>query len=127
VLVGGLWHEITASGTAAPAPGWVLPGLVLTALGIGLALPTASIAITSGVQASEQGVAGALFTTSQQTAAAVGLAVLATAAAQSLPRPRRYRRGGAAPQELTPAACGASGSCCHVLLRTVRLPAAIAC
>jgi MFS family permease len=59
----------------------VLPGLVLTAAGVGLALPTASIAITSGVQASDQGLAGALFTTSQQTGAAVGLAILATAAA----------------------------------------------
>jgi MFS family permease len=46
-----------------------------------LALPAASIAITSGVQASEQGLAGALFTTSQQTGASVGLAILATAAA----------------------------------------------
>jgi hypothetical protein len=33
------------------------------------------------VQASDQGLAGALFTTSQQTGAAVGLAILATAAA----------------------------------------------
>jgi EmrB/QacA subfamily drug resistance transporter len=59
----------------------VLPGLILTSLGIGLALPTASIAITSGVRREDQGLAGALFTTSQQTGAAVGLAVLATAAA----------------------------------------------
>jgi Na+-transporting methylmalonyl-CoA/oxaloacetate decarboxylase gamma subunit len=59
----------------------VLPGLILTALGIGLALPSASVAITSGVQAADQGLAGALFTTSQQTGAAVGLAVPATAAA----------------------------------------------
>ncbi len=70
--------QITAG---ASYPAAVLPGLVLTAAGIGLALPTASIAITSGVQASEQGLAGALFTTSQQTGAAVGLAILATAAA----------------------------------------------
>jgi len=59
----------------------VLPGLILTAIGLGLGLPTASIAITSGVDASDQGLAGALFTTSQQTGAAVGLAVLATVAA----------------------------------------------
>ncbi len=59
----------------------VLPGLLLTSLGIGLALPTASIAITNGVRREDQGLAGALFTTSQQTGAAVGLAVLATAAA----------------------------------------------
>jgi hypothetical protein len=36
------------------------PGLVLTALGIGLALPTASIAVTSGVQPRDQGLAGVL-------------------------------------------------------------------
>jgi len=59
----------------------VLPGLILTSLGIGLALPTASVAITSGVRQQDQGLAGALFTTSQQTGAALGLAVLATAAA----------------------------------------------
>jgi EmrB/QacA subfamily drug resistance transporter len=67
--------------TGASYPAAVLPGLVLTAAGIGLALPTASIAITSGVRSSDQGLAGALFTTSQQTGAAVGLAILATAAA----------------------------------------------
>jgi MFS family permease len=61
--------------------GVVLPGLILTSMGIGLALPTASIAITNGVRREDQGLAGALFTTSQQTGAAVGLAVLATAAA----------------------------------------------
>jgi MFS family permease len=56
-------------------------GLLLTALGIGLALPSASIAITSGVQPRDQGRAGALFTSGQQVGAAVGLAILATAAA----------------------------------------------
>jgi hypothetical protein len=59
----------------------VLPGLIMTSLGIGLALPSAAIAITTGVRSEDQGLAGALFTTGQQTGAAVGLAVLATAAA----------------------------------------------
>jgi MFS family permease len=76
---GQLWLAQVTAGASYPAA--VLPGLILTALGIGLALPTASIAITSGVQARDQGLAGALFTTSQQTGAAVGLAILATAAA----------------------------------------------
>jgi EmrB/QacA subfamily drug resistance transporter len=76
---GQLWLAQITTGASYPAA--VLPGLVLTAAGIGLALPTASIAITSGVRASDQGLAGALFTTSQQTGAAVGLAILATAAA----------------------------------------------
>ncbi len=76
---GQLWLTQITAGASYPAA--VLPGLILTAAGVGLALPTASIAITSGVQASQQGLAGALFTTSQQTGAAVGLAILATAAA----------------------------------------------
>jgi EmrB/QacA subfamily drug resistance transporter len=76
---GQLWLAQITAGASYPVA--VLPGLVLTAAGVGLTLPTASIAITSGVQASDQGLAGALFTTSQQTGAAVGLAILATAAA----------------------------------------------
>jgi EmrB/QacA subfamily drug resistance transporter len=76
---GQVWLAQITAGSSYPAA--VLPGLVLTAAGVGLALPTASIAITNGVQASDQGLAGALFTTSQQTGAAVGLAILATAAA----------------------------------------------
>jgi EmrB/QacA subfamily drug resistance transporter len=74
-----LWlSQIHAGASYAVA---VLPGLLLTSAGIGLALPTASIAITSGVKGRDQGLAGALFTTGQQTGAAIGLAVLATAAA----------------------------------------------
>jgi EmrB/QacA subfamily drug resistance transporter len=76
---GQLWlAQISASATYVAI---VLPGLLLTSVGIGLALPTASIAITSGVRSQDQGLAGALFTTSQQTGAAIGLAILATAAA----------------------------------------------
>ena len=79
IAAGQLWlAQIQTTSNYATA---VLPGLLLTALGIGLGLPTASIAITSGVQNRDQGLAGALFTTSQQTGAAVGLAILATAAA----------------------------------------------
>jgi EmrB/QacA subfamily drug resistance transporter len=80
VMAGGqLWlAQISAGASYVTA---VLPGLLLTALGIALALPTASIAITSGVRSRDQGLAGALFTTSQQTGAAIGLAILATAAA----------------------------------------------
>jgi len=77
--VGQLWLTQITAGASYPTA--VLPGLVLTAAGVGLALPTASIAITSGVRAGDQGLAGALFTTSQQTGAAVGLAILAAVAA----------------------------------------------
>jgi EmrB/QacA subfamily drug resistance transporter len=79
LTAGQLWlAQVSASASYA---GVVLPGLLLTSLGIGLALPTTAIAITSGVRREDQGLAGALFTTSQQAGAAVGLAVLATAAA----------------------------------------------
>lgn len=74
-----LWQAQVSPGASYAVA--VLPGLLFTAVGIGLALPTASIAITSGVHGRDQGLAGALFTTSQQTGAAVGLAVLATVAA----------------------------------------------
>jgi EmrB/QacA subfamily drug resistance transporter len=79
MAAGQLWLGQVSAGDSYPAG--VLPGLILTALGIGLGLPTASVAITAGVRGRDQGLAGALFTTSQQTGAAVGLAVLATAAA----------------------------------------------
>jgi hypothetical protein len=79
IAAGQLWlTQISDSSRYTTA---VLPGLLLTSLGIGLALPTASIAITAGVQGRDQGLAGALFTTGQQIGAAVGLAILATAAA----------------------------------------------
>jgi MFS family permease len=79
IAVGQLWlAQITVGASYAIT---VLPGQVLTAFGMGLAFPTASVAVTSGVQRSDQGLAGALFTTAQQTGAAIGLAMLATLAA----------------------------------------------
>ncbi len=59
----------------------VLPGQVLTATGVALSLPAASIGATSGVNASEQGVASGLFNSARQIGGAVGLAMLATVAA----------------------------------------------
>jgi EmrB/QacA subfamily drug resistance transporter len=79
MAAGQLWlAQISAGASYASA---VLPGLLLTSLGVGLALPTASVAITSGVERRDQGLAGALFVTGQQTGAAIGLAALATIAA----------------------------------------------
>lgn len=53
----------------------------MTALGIALALPAASIGTTTGVDRGEQSLTGGLLTSSQQIGAAVGLALLATIAA----------------------------------------------
>jgi uncharacterized membrane protein YkgB len=46
-----------------------------------MALPDAAVGATTGVNRSEQGLAGGLLTTGQQIGAAVGLALLATLAA----------------------------------------------
>jgi EmrB/QacA subfamily drug resistance transporter len=58
----------------------VLGGILLTAFGLGLAFPTVSIAVTTGIEPRRQGVAGGLFVTAQQVGAAAGLAFLATIA-----------------------------------------------
>ncbi len=79
IAAGQLWLAQISVGASYAAV--VLPGLLLTAFGMGLAFPTASVAITSGVPKRDQGLAGALFTTAQQTGAAIGLAALATIAA----------------------------------------------
>jgi EmrB/QacA subfamily drug resistance transporter len=79
ITAGQLWvSQITATADYGTA---VLPGALLTAFGIGLSLPTVAIAITTGVQGKDQGLAGALLTTGQQVGGAIGLAILATAAA----------------------------------------------
>jgi EmrB/QacA subfamily drug resistance transporter len=59
----------------------VLPGMLLTALGLGLGFPSASVGATAGVARRDHGLAAALLNTSQQVGSAVGLAVLATIAA----------------------------------------------
>jgi len=59
----------------------VFPALLLSGLGMGTAIPAASVAVTTGVAPGDQGLAGGLFVTAQQVGAAIGLAVLATIAA----------------------------------------------
>jgi len=59
----------------------VLGGILITAFGIGLVFPTASVAVTAGVGPGERGLAGGLFVTAQQVGQAIGLAALATIAA----------------------------------------------
>ncbi len=60
-------------------PDWLailLPTTVLIGVGIGLAFPTMNVQATSGVPAHEQGLAAALFQTSNQLGAALVLAVV---------------------------------------------------
>jgi len=72
-----LWR-ITAGGSYQVN---VLGGLLLTAFGIGLIFPVASVVATARVPSDQRGLAGGLFATAQQAGQAVGLAVLATVAA----------------------------------------------
>jgi Major Facilitator Superfamily len=66
----------------------ILPGLVITGLGVGLAMAPALSAATSGVDAEHAGVASAMVNTVQQIGGSIGTAVLsafaATAAANYL-------------------------------------------
>jgi len=79
VGIGQLWlFTISDSGSYQVN---VLGGIMLTAFGMGLAFPTASVAVTAGVGAGERGLAGGLFVTAQQVGQAIGLAALATIAA----------------------------------------------
>jgi hypothetical protein len=79
MAVGQLWlSQVTAHENYAAG---VLPGLVLTAAGMGIAIPAAAFGANSGVLPALRGVAGGLFVMAQQVGAAVGLATLATIAA----------------------------------------------
>ncbi len=77
--VGQVWlSQVSAHGSY---PVNLLGGLLLTAFGMGIAFPAASVAVTSGMAPAEQGLAGGLFATAQQLGQALGLAALATIAA----------------------------------------------
>jgi MFS family permease len=76
--LGQVWlHTISSTGSYQVN---VLGGIMITAFGMGLVFPTASVAVTSGVGPGERGLAGGLFVTSQQVGQAIGLAALATTA-----------------------------------------------
>jgi MFS family permease len=60
--------------------GDLLPGFLLTAVGIGFAFVPISIAALAGVQAAEAGLASGLINTSQQIGGALGIAALSTIA-----------------------------------------------
>jgi MFS family permease len=79
VAAGQFWLSRVSSDGSYPVD--VLAGIMLTAAGMGLAFPTVSYVVTSGVGPSERGIAGGLLVTAQQVGAAVGLAVLATVGA----------------------------------------------
>ena len=63
--------------------GDLLPGIMLTSIGMGLTFVPITLIATSGVAHEEAGLASGLFNTSQQIGGALGLAILATLAASA--------------------------------------------
>lgn len=87
----------------------VLPGLVVTAGGMGLALPAGSVAFMAGVDERVRGTAGGLIVTGQQTGVAVALAVLTGVAAG----------GGGTDYEFATAFAGTAGLAALVLVSLI--------
>jgi MFS family permease len=85
----------------------VLPGVLLTAFGMGLLFPTASVLATARVTSRDRGLAGGLYAASQQVGMAVGLAALATIAAA---RTRTATAAAHLPAALGPAGNAASAA-----------------
>ncbi len=63
--------------------GDLLPGIMLTSIGMGLTFVPITLIATSGIPHSDAGLASGLFNTSQQIGGALGLAILATLAASA--------------------------------------------
>jgi predicted MFS family arabinose efflux permease len=78
-LTAGLTYftQVSVSGSYL---GDLLPGFLLTGLGIGFSFVPISIAALAGVRAAEAGLASGLFNTSQQIGGALGIAALSTIA-----------------------------------------------
>lgn len=78
-LAGGtaLLSQISPHGTYLIS---VLPGLLFVAVGLGFGFTIGTLAATAGVDASQQGVASGILSTSQQLGGAIGLAILTAVA-----------------------------------------------
>jgi EmrB/QacA subfamily drug resistance transporter len=72
-----LFLRLTPEGSYLPD---LLPGIMLTSIGMGLTFVPVTLIATSGIPAGDAGLASGLFNTSQQIGGAVGLAVLSTLA-----------------------------------------------
>jgi hypothetical protein len=71
-------YSFTRLGVHSGYASHILPGLVVTGLGLGLIVPPSLSAATLGVQQSQVGVAAALANTSQQIGGSIGAALLST-------------------------------------------------
>jgi len=76
-----LFLRLTPEGTSYVVD--LLPGIMLTSVGMGLTFVPVTLIATSGIPAGDAGLASGLFNTSQQVGGALGLAVLSTIAAST--------------------------------------------
>ncbi len=77
MVVNGIGLTLLTLGMSIGGSLWtVLPGLIVWGIGAGTTFPAMFIAAAAGVKPSEQGIASALASTSQQIGGAIGLAVL---------------------------------------------------
>ena len=74
----------TRLGVESSYAGHVLPGLLLTAVGMGLVFAPGMSAATLGVDANDAGVASAMVNTSQQVGGSIGTALLSTLAGSAV-------------------------------------------
>jgi EmrB/QacA subfamily drug resistance transporter len=79
--------------------GNLLPGIIPMSIGMGMTFLPLTLIATTGVTASDAGLASGLFNTSQQVGGALGLAVLSTIAAERTTSLLADAGPGASPQE----------------------------
>ena len=70
-------------GTDATYVADILPGIMLTSIGMGFVFVPVTLIATSGVPTDDAGLASGLYNTSQQVGGALGLAILSTFAANA--------------------------------------------
>ena len=73
-----LFLRLTPEGASYPLD--LLPGIMLTSIGMGLTFVPVTLIATSGIPSGDAGLASGLFNTSQQIGGALGLALLSTIA-----------------------------------------------
>jgi MFS family permease len=95
VMAGGLLVWAYAATTGSYADG-ILPALLATAPGVGLAVVGGTVAATTGVREEQSGLASGLVNMTQQIGAAIGLAILVAASSS---RTSNALAGGSSPTD----------------------------
>jgi EmrB/QacA subfamily drug resistance transporter len=84
IAAGGLVVLAAQLGLHTSYPGWILPALLLTGVGLGLVFGCSMNTATYGADRADAGVASAMVNTNQQVGGSIGTALLNTIAASAL-------------------------------------------